>query len=37
MASAVKPELMLDPRPAEDGDGAEVVYDFVLDRATTEG
>ncbi|MAY98429.1 catechol 1,2-dioxygenase [uncultured Nocardioides sp.] len=37
VASAVKPELMLDPRPAEDGDGAEVVYDFVLDRATTEG
>jgi catechol 1,2-dioxygenase len=32
IASAVKPELMLDPRPAPFGDGVEVTYDFVLDR-----
>jgi catechol 1,2-dioxygenase len=31
IASAVKPELMLDPRPA--GDGVDVEYDFVLDPA----
>lgn len=33
IASAVKPELMLDPRPAPFGDGVEVTYDFVLDPA----
>jgi len=33
IASAVKPELMLDPRPAADGNGIEVSYDFVLDPA----
>jgi catechol 1,2-dioxygenase len=32
VASAVKPELMLDPKPAADGEGVEVTYDFVLDR-----
>ena len=32
IASAVKPELMLDPRPAAGGTGNEVTYDFVLDR-----
>lgn len=31
IASAVKPELVLDPKPAADGDGETVVYDFVLD------
>lgn len=31
IASAVKPELMLDPKPAADGKGEDVVYDFVLD------
>lgn len=31
IASAVKPELMLDPQPA--GDGVDVEYDFVLDPA----
>ena len=31
IASAVKPELMLNPRPAPDGDGDIVHYDFVLD------
>ncbi len=31
IASAVKPELILDPRPAADGKGEEMVYDFVLD------
>lgn len=31
IASAVKPELMLDPQPAADGKGETVVYDFVLD------
>lgn len=31
IASAVKPELMLDPKPAEDGHGETVTYDFVLD------
>ncbi|TVT45971.1 catechol 1,2-dioxygenase [Amycolatopsis rhizosphaerae] len=31
IASAVKPELMLDPEPAADGRGETVVYDFVLD------
>jgi catechol 1,2-dioxygenase len=33
IASAVKPELMLDPKPAADGKGDEVTYDFVLDKA----
>jgi catechol 1,2-dioxygenase len=33
IASAVKPELMLDLRPATGGSGNEVTYDFVLDRA----
>lgn len=31
IASAVKPELILDPKPAADGNGEEMVYDFVLD------
>ena len=31
IASAVKPELILDPKPAADGKGEEMVYDFVLD------
>lgn len=31
IASAVKPQLMLDPQPA--GDGIDVEYDFVLDPA----
>ena len=31
IASAVKPELMLDPKPSSDGEGEEVQYDFVLD------
>jgi catechol 1,2-dioxygenase len=33
IASAVKPELILDPKPADDGKGIEVTYDFVLDPA----
>ena len=33
IASAVKPELLLDPRPARSGNGLEVTYDFVLDPA----
>jgi catechol 1,2-dioxygenase len=33
IASAVKPELMLDVRPASSGPGNEVTYDFVLDPA----
>ncbi|MEV0185957.1 catechol 1,2-dioxygenase [Streptomyces sp. NPDC050625] len=33
IASAVKPELVLDPAPAADGTGNEVTYDFVLDKA----
>ena len=33
IASAVKPELVLDPTPAADGRGSEVTYDFVLDPA----
>jgi catechol 1,2-dioxygenase len=33
IAAAVKPELMLDPRPAADGNGIDVEYDFVLDPA----
>jgi catechol 1,2-dioxygenase len=31
IASAVKPELVLDPKPAGDGRGETVSYDFVLD------
>ena len=31
IASAVKPELMLDPKPNPDGEGEITVYDFVLD------
>ena len=31
IASAVKPELILDPQPTEDGKGVNVKYDFVLD------
>lgn len=31
IASAVKPELMLDPQPAASGKGENVQYDFVLD------
>jgi catechol 1,2-dioxygenase len=30
IASAVKPELILDPKPTTDGTGREVSYDFVL-------
>jgi catechol 1,2-dioxygenase len=33
IASAVKPELMLDPKPAGDGHGVDVEYDYVLDPA----
>jgi catechol 1,2-dioxygenase len=33
IASAVKPELILDPVPSADGDGATVRYDVVLDPA----
>jgi catechol 1,2-dioxygenase len=33
IASAVKPELVLDPTPTADGNGREVTYDFVLDPA----
>jgi catechol 1,2-dioxygenase len=33
IAQAVKPELILDPKPAADGSGLEVTYDFVLDPA----
>ncbi|MFJ3776300.1 catechol 1,2-dioxygenase [Streptomyces sp. NPDC090075] len=33
IASAVKPELILDPSPAGDGKSREVTYDFVLDKA----
>ncbi len=33
IASAVKPELMLDPKPAADGNGVEITYNFVLDPA----
>lgn len=31
IASAVKPELMLDPKPAPNGEGEVVQYNFVLD------
>lgn len=33
IASAVKPELLLDLNPAADGKGNQVTYDFVLDPA----
>lgn len=33
IASAVKPELILDPTPVADGTGREVTYDFALDKA----
>jgi catechol 1,2-dioxygenase len=33
IASAVKPELILDPTPTGHGTGREVTYDFVLDKA----
>jgi catechol 1,2-dioxygenase len=33
IASAVKPELILDPQPRAEGEGNEVTYDFVLDPA----
>ncbi len=33
VASAVKPELIIDPKPAADGTGNEVTYDFTLDPA----
>ncbi|MFD5751577.1 catechol 1,2-dioxygenase [Streptomyces sp. NPDC127033] len=33
IASAVKPELVLDPAPVVDGSGREVRYDFALDKA----
>ncbi|MFB6552764.1 hypothetical protein [Streptomyces sp. NPDC056405] len=33
IASAVKPELILDPTPVSDSTGREVTYDFVLDKA----
>lgn len=33
IAQAVKPELLLAPQPAADGQGNEVTYDFVLDPA----
>ena len=33
IASAVKPELMIEPKPKADGSGSEVSYDFVLDPA----
>jgi catechol 1,2-dioxygenase len=36
IASAVKPELILDPKPATDGNGVEVNYDFVLDPVSDE-
>ncbi|MFZ3554759.1 catechol 1,2-dioxygenase [Streptomyces sp. BH055] len=32
IASAVKPELILDPTPRATGGGREVTYDFVLDK-----
>lgn len=36
IASAVKPELILDPQPAESGNGMQITYDFVLDPVTGE-
>lgn len=33
IASAVKPELVIDPQPAAGGSGREVSYDFVLEPA----
>ncbi|GAA4382577.1 catechol 1,2-dioxygenase [Tsukamurella soli] len=37
VADAVKPELILSPQPAVDGDGEVVVYDFVLDPSSAPG
>jgi catechol 1,2-dioxygenase len=34
IATAVKPELMLDIKPAESGTGVQTTYDFVLDPAS---
>ena len=34
IATAVKPELMLDIQPAESGTGVQTTYDFVLDPAS---
>ncbi|HXF01760.1 MAG TPA: catechol 1,2-dioxygenase [Arthrobacter sp.] len=34
IATAVKPELMLDIKPAESGPGVQTTYDFVLDPAS---
>ncbi len=31
IANAVKPELLMDPQPAESGNGVQVTYDLVLD------
>jgi catechol 1,2-dioxygenase len=36
IASAVKPELVLDPKPSANGDGRDVSYDFVLAPDGTE-
>lgn len=33
IASAVKPELIIAPKPTADGSGREVTYDFILDPA----
>jgi catechol 1,2-dioxygenase len=33
IASAVKPELILEPKPSADGTGVMIAYDFVLDPA----
>ncbi|WNE94352.1 catechol 1,2-dioxygenase [Streptomyces luomodiensis] len=33
IAQAVKPELILDPGPAADGNGHQVRHDFILDKA----
>lgn len=33
MASAVKPDLVIDPQPTDDG-GSQVTYDLVLDPAS---
>jgi catechol 1,2-dioxygenase len=33
IASAVKPELMIAPKPDDEGTGNQVTYDFILDRS----
>lgn len=33
IATAVKPELILNPQPKAEGTGNEVTYNFTLDRA----